>query len=195
MRLRRRLSVLVAIALVPSLVLTAYNAARWRIFLESESRATALSQARLAVGELDQIVDNARQLMTAMAKYPLNADNKADCAAYFSSINSDAGTFRQAAIIDTDGKFLCSTDPAQDALDVGGRIRFYQSLKTGTLSVATLVTPAHATSVQISMPYKAAALGIPSSTNAPHSHSLRCLRLGSSHGSSSFCLQVAVQQL
>jgi two-component sensor histidine kinase len=156
MRLRRRLSVLVAVALVPSLLLTAYNAARWRIFLESESRATALSQARLAAGALEQIVDNARQLMTAMAKFPLNADNKADCASYFGSIISDVPAFRRAAIIDTDAKLLCSTDPTQDALDVGDRIRFYQSLKAGKLSVATFMTerPAQAASIQISMPYK-----------------------------------------
>jgi two-component sensor histidine kinase len=156
MRLRRRLSVLVAIALVPSLLLTAYNAARWRIFLESETRTTALSEARLASSQLEQIIDNARQLMTAMAQFPLNTDNKAECASYFKSIISDAQTFSEAAIIDTDGKFLCSTIPFQDALGVDDRIRFYQSLKANKLSVGTIIQdrPAHATSIQISMPYK-----------------------------------------
>jgi len=156
MRLRRRLSVLVAVALVPSLLLTAYNAARWRIFLESESRATALSQARLAASTLEQVVDNARQLMTAMARFPLNADNKAECATFFNSIISDVPTFRQAAIIDADAKMLCSTDPRQDAPDVGDRIFFYQSLKAGKLSVATRIAdrPVQAASIQISMPYK-----------------------------------------
>src|ERR1700722_5448102 len=156
MRLRRRLSVLVAIALVPSLLLTAYDAARWRIFLESETRATALSEARLASSELEQIIDNARQLMTAMTKFTLNTDNKAECASYFKSMISDVETFRGAAIIDTDGKFICSTTPSQDMLDVGDRIRFYQSLKAGQLSVGTIIAdrPAHSPSIQISMPYK-----------------------------------------
>jgi two-component sensor histidine kinase len=156
MRLRRRLSVLVAIALVPSLLLTAYNAARWRIFLESEVRATALSEAHLASSELEQIIDNARQLMTAMAQFPLTADNKTECASYFKSIILDGQTFREAAIVDTDGKFLCSTIPPQDALDVDDRIRFYQSLKASKLSVGTVTQdrPAHSTSIQISMPYK-----------------------------------------
>ena len=72
MRLRRRLSVLVAIALVPSLLFTAYNAARWRVFLENETRSTALSEARATSSELDQIIGNARQLLTAMTKFPLN---------------------------------------------------------------------------------------------------------------------------
>ncbi len=158
MRLRRRLSVLVAIALVPSLLLTAYNAARWRIFLESETRATALSEARLASSELEQLIDNARQLMTAMAQFPLNSDNKAECASYFRSIISDVQTFREATIIDTDGKFLCSTIPSQDALDVDDRIRFYQSLKASKLNVGTIIQdrPTQSTSVQISMPYKGA---------------------------------------
>jgi two-component sensor histidine kinase len=156
MKLRRRLSVLVAVALVPSLLLTAYNAARWRIFLESETRATAISEARLASSELEQIIDNARLLMTAMTKFPLTADNKAECASYFKSIISGVQTFREAAIIDTDGKFLCSTNPAQDALDVSDRIRFYQSLKASKLSVATIIADRlkPSTSIQISMPYE-----------------------------------------
>jgi two-component sensor histidine kinase len=156
MRLRRRLAVLVAIALVPSLLLTAYNAARWRIFLEDETRATAFSQARLTSSELEQIIDNARQLMTAMAKFPLNADNKAECASYFKSIISDSQTFREAAIIDRDGNLLCSTVPLQEALDVGDRIRFYQSLKAGTFRFVTITQgdPANATSIQLSTPYK-----------------------------------------
>ena len=156
MRLRRRLSVLVAIALAPSLLLTAYNAARWRIFLESETRATALSEARLASSGLEQTIDNARQLMTAMSKFPLNADNKAECASYFKSVMADVATFREAAIIDTDGKFLCSTEPSREALDVGDRVRFYQSLKAGQFSVATIAQdgPARATSIQLSLPYR-----------------------------------------
>ena len=156
MRLRRRLSVLVAIALVPSLLLTAYNAARWRIFLESETRATALSEARLASSELEQMIDNARQLMTAMAQFPLTTDNKTECASFFKSIISDGQTFHDASIVDTDGKALCSTIPPQDALDVDDRIRLYQSLKASKLSIATIIQdrPTHSASIQISMPYK-----------------------------------------
>lgn len=147
MRLRRRLSVLVAIALVPSLLLTAYNAARWRIFLENETRATALSEARVTSSELDQIIDNARQLLTALAKFPLNTDNKDECDLYLKSIIANVQTFHEAAIIDTDGKFLCSTTP--EALDVGDRFHFSQSLKASELRAGT-----HSTSIRLSMPYK-----------------------------------------
>jgi hypothetical protein len=73
---------------VPSLLLTAYNAARWRIFLENETRATALSEARTTSSEFDQIIGNARQLLTAMMKLPLNTDNKDECDLYLKSIIS-----------------------------------------------------------------------------------------------------------
>jgi len=154
MRLRRRLSVLVAIALVPSLLLTAYNAARWRIFLENETRATALSEARVTSSELDQIIDNARQLLTALAKFPLNTDNKDECDLYLKSIIANVQTFHEAAIIDTDGKFLCSTTP--EALDVGDRFHFSQSLKASELRAGTIIQGriTHSTSIRLSMPYK-----------------------------------------
>ena len=102
MRLRRRLSVLVAIGLVPSLLLTVYNAARWRIFLDNEVHTTALSEARFTSAELEQIIGNSRQLMTAMTKSPIVSDNEQECTSYFKSVIAEIPAFREAAIVDTD---------------------------------------------------------------------------------------------
>ena len=156
MRLRRRLSVLVVIALVPSLLLTAYNAARWRIFIENETRATALSEARFASSELEQIFESARQVITAIAKYPLNSGDETDCASNFKSLISVVQTFHDAAIFDTEGKLLCSTIPFQEALDVNDRTRLYQSLKANELSMGTIVQgrTTQSTSILLSMPYQ-----------------------------------------
>lgn len=156
MRLRRRLSILVAIAFVPSLLLTAYNAARWRIFLEDESRTTALSEARITSAEFEQIIDNSRQLMTAMTNYPVASDNKEECTSYFKSVIADSPVFREAAIMDTDGKFHCSTIPFPETLDVGDRTEFYDPLKPSKLTVGTITQgrATHLMSIQLSMPYK-----------------------------------------
>jgi len=156
MRLRRRLSVLVVIALVPSLLLTAYDAVRWRIFIENEARATALSEARFASGALEQIIDNARQLITAMTKFPFNTDNETECASYLKSIISDVQNFTEAVIFDTEGKLLCSTILSQEELDFGDRIRLYQSLNASELSVGTIIQGrlTQSTSIQLSIPYK-----------------------------------------
>lgn len=156
MSLRRRLSVLVAIALVPSLLLSAYNAARWKIFLEDEASTTALSAARFISVEFEQIIDNSRQLMTAMAKYPNILDHEEECTAYFKSVIADIPIYREAAIIDTDGKFHCSTIPIPPTLDVRDRIYFYEPLKTGKLTVGTITQGrvTHSTSIHLSMPFK-----------------------------------------
>ena len=155
MSLRRRLSALVAIALVPSLLLSAYNAARWKIFLEDEANTTALSAARFKSAEFGLVIDNSRQLMTAMAKYPNIRGHEEECASYFKSVIADIPIYREAAIIDTDGKFHCSTIPIPPTLDVRDRIYFYEPLKTGKLTVGTITqSVTRSRSIHLSMPYK-----------------------------------------
>ena len=156
MSLRRRLSALVAIALMPSLLLSAYNAARWKIFLEDEANTTALSAARFISAEFGLVIGNSRQLMTAMAKYPNIPGHQEECTSYFKSVIADIPIYREAAIIDTDGKFHCSTVPIPPTLDVRDRIYFYEPLKTGKLTVGT-ITQGRVTrsrSIHLSMPYK-----------------------------------------
>jgi two-component sensor histidine kinase len=156
MSLRRRLSALVAIALIPSLVLSVYNAARWKVFLEDEANTTALSAARFISAEFGLVIDNSRQLMTAMAKYPNIPGHEEECTSYFKSVIADIPIYREAAIIDTDGKFHCSTIPIPPTLDVRDRIYFYEPLKTGKLTVGT-ITQGRVTrsrSIHLSMPYK-----------------------------------------
>lgn len=154
MRLRRRLSVLVAIALLPSLLLTAYNAARWRIFLEQETRAMALSEARATSSQLDQIIDNARHLVGVVTKLPLSTDNKVECASHLRSVFSDATTFHDATIVDADGKLVCST--VTDALDVPERPYSSHALNASELRVGKIVPGGRAgsASIRLSMPYK-----------------------------------------
>ena len=156
MSLRRRLSALVAIALVPSLLLSAYSAARWKIFLEDEANTAALSMARFISADFGLVIDNSRQLMTAMAKYPNIPGHEEECTSYFKSVIADIPIYREAAIIDTDGKFHCSTIPIPPTLDVRDRIYFYEPLKTGKLTVGT-ITQGRVTrsrSIHLSMPYK-----------------------------------------
>src|SRR5512143_1436113 len=156
MSLRRRLSVLVAIAVAPSLLLSAYNAARWKIFLEDEANSAALSAARFISAEFELVIENSRELMTAMTKYPSVLAQEEECASYFKSVIADIPIYREAAIIDTEGKFHCSTIPIPPTLDVRDRIYFYEPLKTGKLTVGTITQGrvTHSTSIHLSMPYK-----------------------------------------
>jgi two-component sensor histidine kinase len=155
MSLRRRLSVLVAIALMPPLLLTLYNTVRWQLVLEREARAEVLAVARLVSAELAQVVEGARQLMAAMSKHPAVPDRETECTSYFRSVIASIPLYRQAAVIDPNGTFHCSTIPIPANLNVTDRIYFQEPQITGQLAIGTLVQGrvTHEPSIHISMPF------------------------------------------
>lgn len=155
MSLRYRLVIVMLVALVPPLAITAYNTLRWQYFLERDSRDEALAAARLIAAELAQIVEGSRQLMIAMGRHPAVPDNEAECVSYFRSVIAGLPTYREAAVIDPNGKFICSTVAIPPTLDVRDRLYFYGPLKSGELTIGTLVQGrvTRASSIHISMPF------------------------------------------
>jgi two-component sensor histidine kinase len=155
MSLRYRLAILMMVALLPPLAITAYNTLRWQYFLERDAREEALAAARLISAELAQIVEGSRQLMIAMGRHPAVPDNEAECVSYFKSVMAGLPTYREAAVIDQDGKFICSTIAIPATLDVRDRLYFFGPLKTGELTIGTLVQGrvTRSTSIHISMPF------------------------------------------
>jgi hypothetical protein len=73
-----------------------------------------------------------------MAKYPDIPDHEEECTSYFKLVVADIPIYREAAIIDTNGKFHCSTIRIPATLDVRDRIYFYEPLTTGNLTVGTI---------------------------------------------------------
>jgi two-component sensor histidine kinase len=158
MSLRYRLAILMLVALLPPLAITAYNTLRWQQFLERDSRDEALAAARLVAAELAQTVEASRQLMTAMALHPAVPDDVPQCVSYFKSVIAGAPAYREAAVIDADGKFACSTIDIPPTLDVRDQLYFDGPSKTGELTVGTLVQESvtGARSIHISMPFRKA---------------------------------------
>ena len=156
MSLRHRLSVLVAIALTPPLLLTLYNTVRWQLVLEKEARDEVQASARLVSAEFAQIIEGSRQLMLAMSKHPAVPDQEAECTAYFKSVIADIPLYREAAVVDPGGQFHCSTIPIPPDLNVKDRIYFHEPLRTGQLTIGTLVQGrvTRSRSIHISMPYR-----------------------------------------
>jgi two-component sensor histidine kinase len=155
MSLRYRLVILMLVALVPPLAITAYNTLRWQYFLDRDSREEALAAARLVAAELAQIVEGSRQLMIAMGRHPAVPDNEAECVSYFRSVIAGLPTYREAAVIDPNGKFICSTVAIPPTLDVRDRLYFYGPLRSGELTIGTLVQGrvTRSSSIHISMPF------------------------------------------
>src|SRR3972149_10875600 len=156
MSLRFRLSVLVAVAIAPPLALTAYNTYAWRDFLEAQAGDEALASARLVAAELTQLLEGSRHLMLTLVKHPAVPDREEECTAFFKSVISDLPICREAAVIDRDAKFHCSTITIPPSLDVRDRIYFYEPLQTGRLTVGTLTTGrvTGESSIHVSIPYR-----------------------------------------
>jgi two-component sensor histidine kinase len=157
MTLRHRLSLLVAIALMPPLLLTLYNVVRSQVVLDKEARDEALAAARLISSEFAQLIEGSRQLMVAMAKHPAVPHDEAACSAYFKSVIADIPIYRAAAIIDTDGAFHCSTLPVPLNVDARNRIYFREPMTTGRLTIGPLERGGtDAASLHISTAYRSA---------------------------------------
>ncbi len=158
MSLRFRLSVLVAVAVAPSLALIGFNSYSWKEFLEADAGGDAVASARLVSAELGQLLEGSQRLMITLMKHPGVPDREEECAAYFKSVIADLNIYREAAFIDRAGKFHCSTIPIPANLDVTDRVYFRGPLETGKLTVGTL-TIGRVTgepSIHISMPYRSA---------------------------------------
>jgi two-component sensor histidine kinase len=156
MSLRSRLAVVVTLGLIPPLAITAYNTFAWRDFLERQSNLEALSSARLISAELSQLIEGSRHLMLTLVKHPAVPAREEECVAYFKLVIADLPIYREAALIDRDGKFHCSTIPIPPTLDVHDRVYFTEPLRTGRLTVGTLTTGrvTGERSIHVSIPYK-----------------------------------------
>jgi len=155
MSLRFRLSVLVAAAVAPSLALVSYNSYTWKDFLETDASNEALAAAQLVSAEFTQLLQGTERIMNTMMKHPAVPDHEDECTAYFKSVIADLDIYLNAAFIDRDAKFHCSTVPIPATLDVRDRVYFSEPLETGRLSVGTLTTGrvTDKPSIHVSMPY------------------------------------------
>jgi two-component sensor histidine kinase len=156
MSLRSRLSVLVALAAAPSLALVAYNTVEWRGFLERQAGDDALASARMISAELSQLLEGTRHLMLTITRHPGVPDDEAACTAHFRSVIQNLPIYREAALIDRQGRFRCSTIQIPPTLDVRDRVYFAEPLRTGQLTVGTITTGrvTGERSLHISMPYQ-----------------------------------------
>jgi two-component sensor histidine kinase len=157
MSLRSRLTVLVALAAAPPLALVAYNTMEWRTLLERQAGEEALASARLISGEMAQLMEGTRHLMLTITKHPSVPGDEAGCASHFSAVVKNLAIYREAALIDREGGFHCSSIAIPPTLDVRDRIYFSEPLKSGKFTVGTITTGrvTGERSLHVSMPYEA----------------------------------------
>src|SRR6202011_5347530 len=136
MTLLSRLFVLVAIALLPAIAIQMYNEFDLRRARQVEVQNQALSLAKLAAAEQQQIVQGIRQVLIAMSELPsIKARDSQACDAYLAAIQQRFPAFIRFLVTDLNGRSFCNTNSDHRTIDVAARPYFANILKTGEFTV------------------------------------------------------------
>jgi signal transduction histidine kinase len=128
--------VLVAVALVPAVAIQVYNEFDLRRARQVEVQNQALSLAKLAAAEQQQIVQGIRQVLIALSELPaIKAKDAQGCNAYLSKINQRYPGFITFIVVDMNGSSFCDATSDHKPSTAAGRAYFVDVLKTGEFTV------------------------------------------------------------
>jgi signal transduction histidine kinase len=131
-----RLFLLVAVALLPAIAIQAYNEFDQRRARQVEVQNQALTLARLAAAEQQQIVQGIRQVLLALSELPsIKAKDTQGCNAYFSKIKQRYPGFTNFIVVDMNASPFCEASSDQKPMTAAGRSYFDHVLKTGEFTV------------------------------------------------------------
>jgi signal transduction histidine kinase len=126
---------LVFISLLPALAIQAYNELDLRKAREAEVHENALRMAKFASGELDQIVDHAEGLLTALSKFPaVRSLDGETCSRYVAELNKALPRYTIIGAHDLAGRSFCAPVEPADA-NASDRPYFRRALETGEFSI------------------------------------------------------------
>jgi PAS domain S-box-containing protein len=131
-----RLFLLVAVALLPVIAAQAYNEFDLRRAREVEVENQALSLAKLAAAEQQQIVQGIRQTLVALSELPaIKAKDTEGCNAYLAKIRQRFPEFINFIVDDMKGDSFCEASRDHTPSSAAGRRYFADVLKTGEFTV------------------------------------------------------------
>jgi PAS domain S-box-containing protein len=131
-----RLFLLVVIALLPVIAIETYNEFDLRRARQLEVQSQALSLARLAAAEQQQIVRGIRQVLVALSEFPaIKARDSKACNAYLAAMQQRFPAFLTFMVTDVNGVTFCETNLDDKAVNVSTRAYFARAIKTGAFTV------------------------------------------------------------
>jgi PAS domain S-box-containing protein len=131
-----RLFVLVAVALLPAIAIQAYNEFDLRRVRKVEVQDQALSLAKLAAAEQQQIVQGIHQVLVALSELPsIKARDSQACNAYLAAMKQRFPAFLTFLVTDLDGQPFCNTSNDHTPVNVASRAYFASAVKTGAFTV------------------------------------------------------------
>ena len=136
MNLLSRLFVLVAVALLPAIAMQGYNELDLRSARRIEVQNQALSMAKLAAAEQQQIVQGVRQVLVTLSELPaIKARDNEACNAYLAALQPRFPAFITLLVTDAKGRSFCETHSDHGPINIADRPYFASLLKTGAFTV------------------------------------------------------------
>lgn len=136
MNLLSRLFVLVAVALLPAIAIQAYNEFELRAARQVELQNQALSLAKLAAAEQQQIVQGIHQVLVALSELPaIKARDSNACNAYLATMKQRFPGFLTFLVADLNGRTFCDSNTEHRVVDISARAYFNNTLKTQAFTV------------------------------------------------------------
>lgn len=136
MTLLSRLFVLVAVALLPAIAIQVLNEFDLRRARQVEVQNQALSLAKLAAAEQQQIVQGIRQVLIALSELPsIKTRDSQACNAYLAGMQQRFPAFVTFLVADLNGWSFCDTNSDHRPINIAARAYFANVLKTGAFTV------------------------------------------------------------
>jgi signal transduction histidine kinase len=136
-----RLFVLVAVALLPAIAIQTYNEFDLRRAREVDVQNQALSLAKLAASDQQQIVQGIRQVLVALSELPLiKARDGQACNAYLAAMQRRFPAFLTFIVTDLNGRSFCDTNELNKPISIAARAYFATVLQTGAFTVGEFST-------------------------------------------------------
>src|ERR1700722_19291625 len=136
MSLLSRLCVSLAVALLPATAIQMYDEFELHRLRQIEIQDQALSLAKLAGAEQQQIVQGIREVLIAMSELPsIKTKDKEACDAYLAVMQQRFPAFITFLVTDQNGVSFCDTNSDHKPINISGRKYFATLLKTQAFTV------------------------------------------------------------
>ncbi len=134
---RVRLMLLVLVAVIPAWGLIVYTASEQRELAVAGIQKNVLQLAEFIAHEEEQILQGARQILIALARFIQTENtNPADCNAFCGDLLKQFRRYANLGAVNPDGKVYCSAVPFQQAPDTSDQPWFRRAVETGDFVVS-----------------------------------------------------------
>ncbi|HZD56030.1 MAG TPA: cache domain-containing protein [Anaerolineales bacterium] len=134
--LRARLILLVLLAVIPALGLILYSGAEQRRLAAENTRADALSLARLLAADHTRFIEETRQLLLTLAHLTeVREENSSACDQLFSGLLDQYPQYTNLGVISLEGNAYCSAVPIHRTVNLADRGYFQRAIENNDFAI------------------------------------------------------------